>query len=178
MGRSLPCRFQMTRPLAAAPGWREALARHLLRLDLTSRLNRFFTPAPDHMIAAYVGKAEPIFVVTAEAGGQVCGVAEVHPHHERPHAAEIALSVDEEMRRGGVGWTLFSLAVEECRRRGIEDVWVIYLSGNEAMRRIADRAGFARVLDGDPTTVTAHLIDLAPAPALGRRALDLVPRPT
>jgi RimJ/RimL family protein N-acetyltransferase len=160
MGRSPRYRFNTTQPTAATPGWRAGLAQHLLRLDLPSRLNRFFAPAPDQMIAQYVGKAEPIFVVTAEAGGQVCGVAEVHPHHDLENAAEIALSVDEEMRHRGVGWTLFSRAVEECKRRGIDDVWVIYLSGNEAMRRIADRAGFARVPDGDPTTVTAHLIDL------------------
>lgn len=158
MGRNPPYRFNMTQ-VATTPGWRAELARHLQRLDLTSRLNRFFTAVPDDMIAAYVGTAEPLFVVTAEAGGQVCGVAEVHRHHDLPDAAEIALSVDEDERRGGVGWTLFSRAVEECRRRGIEDVWVIYLSGNEAMRRIADRAGFARVPGGDRTTVTAHLID-------------------
>jgi GNAT superfamily N-acetyltransferase len=176
MARSLPFQVTMTRPRAAAPGWRARLARHLLRLDLASRLNRFFTPAPDRMIAAYAGSAEPLFVVAAEAGGQILGVAEVHAHAARPDAAEIALSVDEEMRRRGVGWTLFSRAVAECRRRGIEDVWVVYLRGNEAMRRIADRAGFARVPGGDPTTITAHLIDLAPAP--DGRALDLAPRPT
>jgi len=162
MGRNPPCLITMTQPTAAMPGWRAELARHLLRLDLPSRLNRFFTPAPDHAIAGYVAGAEPLFVVTAEAGGQVCGVAEVHRHQHLADAAEIALSVDEDKRRHGVGWTLFARAVEECRRRGIEDVWVIYLSGNEAMRRIADRAGFARVPGGDRTTVTAHLID-APA---------------
>ncbi len=176
MTRSLPFHVSMTRPRAAAPGWRTDLARHLLRLDLTSRVNRFFTPAPDRVIASYAGTAAPIFVVTAEAGGQVCGVAEVHAHSTRPEAAEIALSVDDEMRRRGVGWTLFSRAVAECRARGIEDVWVVYLRGNDAMRRIADRAGFARVPGGDLTTITAHLIDLAPVPE--GPALDLAPRPT
>lgn len=162
MGRSLGLRFATTQPLQAAPSWRDELARHLLRLDLKSRINRFFSPAPDRMIANYVRGAAPIFVVTAEAGGRVCGVAEAHPHRDMPGAAEIAVSVDEEMRRGGVGWTLFSRAVEECHRRGIDDVWIVYLRGNEAMRRIAERAGFARVPGGDPGTITAHLIDLTP----------------
>jgi RimJ/RimL family protein N-acetyltransferase len=165
MSRNLACRFSLTQPPAAPPGWRAELARHLLRLDLGSRLNRFFTPAPDRMVARYAATAEPILVVTAEAGGRVCGVAEVHPCSGQPKAAEIALSVDAELRRKGVGWTLFSLAVEACKARGIEDIRVVYLYGNEAMRRIADRAGFARAPGGDPMTVTAHLIDLAPQTA-------------
>lgn len=154
--------FNLVNPLAAAASWRADLARHLARLDLPSRINRFFMPAPDRAIADYARTAEPLFVVTAEAAGRVCGVAEVHRHKDRRDAAEIALSVDEERRRAGVGWTLFARAVEECRRRGIDDVWIVYLRGNEAMRRIADRAGFARVPGGDPGAVTAHLADTAP----------------
>lgn len=149
----------MDGPLAAR-GWRAALARHLMRLDLSSRLSRFFAPAPDRSIRDYVARSAPIFVVTAERGGEVCGVAEVHPHHERPEAAEIAVSVDEDLRRRGIGRELFLRALAEARLRGIADIWVVYLRGNEAMRRIADRAGFARVPGGDPGTITAHLIEL------------------
>ncbi len=162
MGHPFTCRFGMSGPPGAAQDWRAALRRHLLRLDPKARLSRFFGPAPDRVIADYVRDADPIFVVTAVAGGEVCGVAEVHPHHDRPRAAEIAVSVDEDRRHQGVGWILFSRAVEECRRRGIDDVWIVYLRGNEAMRRIAERAGFARVPGGDPATITAHLIDLGP----------------
>lgn len=161
MSPNISCHLGVTEPLAATRGWRLALSRHLERLDLRSRLNRFFMPAPDQSIRDYVARSEPIFVVTAERGGEVCGVAEVHPHHERPHAAEIAVSVDEDLRRRGIGQALFNRALEEARSRGIEDIWVVYLRGNEAMRRIADRAGFASVPGGDPRTITAHLIDLA-----------------
>ncbi len=161
MDRSFACRFGMAEPHGAVAPWRVGLMRHLLRLDLKARISRFFGPAPDGMISDYVRDAKPLFVVTAEAGGEVCGVAEVHPHHEMRHAAEIAVSVDEDRRRQGVGWTLFSHAVEECKRRDIEDVWIVYLRGNEPMRRIGERAGFAKVAGGDPTTVTAHLIDLS-----------------
>lgn len=165
MGRDMTCRFGLTQPLATGRNWREELARHLTRLDLQSRISRFFTPLRDSAISAYVNRAAPLFLVTAEAEGRVVGVAEAHPHHDRRGAAEIAVSVDEELRRHGIGWELFSRAVAECRRRGIDDIWVVYIRGNDAMRRIADRAGFARPPDGDPTTVTAHLIDLAPAAA-------------
>jgi GNAT superfamily N-acetyltransferase len=162
MGQNLLCRFGMMEPLSAAQGWRAELVRHLTRLDLRSRVNRFFTPAQDGAIRTYVDKSSPLFVVTAERGGEVCGVAEVHPHHDRPRAAEIAVSVDEDLRRRGIGRALFSRALAEARARGIRDIWVVYLSGNEAMRRIAGRAGFASVPGGDPGTITAHLIDLAP----------------
>ncbi|HQU67143.1 MAG TPA: GNAT family N-acetyltransferase [Albidovulum sp.] len=159
---SISCHFGMLDPLATARNWRGALARHLTRLDLGSRLDRFFTPAPDRTIRDYVAGAAPIFVVTAERGGDVCGVAEVHPHHNRPSAAEIAVSVDEDLRRRGIGRALFSRALAEAQARGIEDIWVVYLRGNEAMGRIADRAGFASVAGDDPGTITAHLIDFAP----------------
>lgn len=162
MAQNVLCRFGMLEPPGAARGWRAELSRHLMGLGFKSRINRFFTPAPDHSIRDYVARSAPIFVVTAEAGGRIRGVAEVHPHLDRPRAAEIAVSVDEDLRRGGIGWTLFSRAVGECRRRGIEDVWIVYLRGNGAMRRIADRAGFACVPGGDPGIVTAHLIDLTP----------------
>lgn len=162
MGQPFAYRLGMSGQRGTAQDWRAGLRRHLLRLDPKARLSRFFGPAPDRAIADYVRGADPIFVVTAVAGGEVCGVAEVHPHHDRPRAAEIAVSVDEDRRRQGVGRILFSRAVEECRRRGIDDVWIVYLRGNEAMRRIAERAGFARVPGGDPATITAHLIDLGP----------------
>lgn len=162
MVRTFRPRFAMMDLPASAGGWRAALLRHLQRLDLAARLSRFFAAAPDEAIARYVGRATPLFMVMAEAGGEVCGVAEVHPHADRPGAAEIALSVDADRRRRGVGWTLFARALDECGRRGIDDVWIVYLGGNEAMRRIGERAGFARVPGGDPATVTAHLIDLTP----------------
>ena len=161
MVRGARLSFALVNPLAAAPVWRAKLARHLLKLDLPARINRFFISAPDRMIDAYAQAAEPLFIVTAEEGGRISGVAEVHPHRDRPKAAEIALSVDRERRRAGVGWMLFSRAVAECRRRGIEDVWIVYLQDNIAMRRIADRAGFARVTGDQPGAVTAHLIETA-----------------
>lgn len=162
MGRDMTCRFALTQPRASGRNWRGELLRHLTRLDLASRISRFFTPLRDGAITAYVNGAAPLFLVTAEADGRVVGVAEAHPHMDRPGAAEIAVSVDEDLRRNGIGWELFSRAVAECRRRGIDDIWVVYLRGNDAMRRIAERAGFARLPDGDPATVTAHLIDLSP----------------
>ena len=136
---------------------RAALARHLRGLDPLSRLNRFLAPAPDGMIEAYIREATPLFVVTAEEDGRICGVAEVHPHRVPARGAEIAVSVDEDRRRAGLGWALFSRAVAECRARGIVDVSIVYLPGNVAMRRIAERAGFARVPGGDPATVVARL---------------------
>lgn len=161
MSPNMSCRFGMMDPLVTARGWREALAHHLMRLEIGARLSRFFTPSPDRAIRHYVAHSAPIFVVTAERGGEVCGVAEVHPHHARPRSAEIAVSVDEDLRRRGIGRELFERALTEARARGIGDIWVVYLSGNEAMRRIAHRAGFASVPGGDPGTITAHLIDLA-----------------
>ncbi len=142
---------------------RAALARHLRGLDPLSRLNRFFAPAPDGMIDAYIREAAPLFVVTAEEDGRICGVAEVHLHRDPARGAEIAVSVDEDRRRAGLGSALFARAVEECRARGVADVSIVYLRGNVAMRRIAERAGFARVPGGDAATVTARLGGAMPA---------------
>lgn len=157
-------RFALAQPNESSGGWRAALTRHLARLDLPARINRFFSPARDEAIRAYVDRAQPLFLVTAESGGRLIGVAEVHPHAGCANSAEIAVSVDTEWRNRGIGHRLFENAVKECRRRGIDDLWVVYLRGNQAMRRIAERSGFVQVPDADPDCVTAHLIDLPPSP--------------
>ena len=151
MGLHARLRTGLTPPLRAA------LARHLRGLDPLSRQNRFFAPAPDGVIDAYIRKAAPLFVVTVEEGGSILGVAEVHLHCDPARGAEIAVSVDEDRRRAGLGAALFARAVAECRARGIGEVRIVCLRGNLAMRRIAERAGFARVPGGDAATVTARL---------------------
>ena len=148
---------------------RAALSRHLRGLDPLSRLNRFFAPAPDRMIDAYTSAAAPFFVVTAEEDGRICGVAEVHLHQAPSRGAEIAVSVDADRRREGLGSALFSRAVSECRARGITDVSIVYLHDNVAMRRIAERTGFARVPGDDAATVTARL---SGAMSAGRAKMD------
>ncbi|PPB80166.1 acetyltransferase (GNAT) family protein [Albidovulum inexpectatum] len=157
-------RFALAQPNDSSGGWRAALARHLARLDLPARINRFLSPARDEAIRAYADRAQPLFLITAGSGGRLIGVAEVHPHATLDRSAEIAVSVDTEWRNHGIGHRLFEKALEECRRRGIDDLWVVYLRGNQAMRRIAERSGFVQVPDADPDCVTAHLIDLPRSP--------------
>ncbi|MCU9847619.1 GNAT family N-acetyltransferase [Defluviimonas sp. WL0024] len=145
------------------PSWRERLAVHLLRLDQESRLQRFLTWSSDAAVARYAATTGPTVVVDAARGHQLCGIAEVHIRAGHRPVAEIALSVEEENRRAGIGAALFDKALRESRLRGVWEIWIIYLKTNEAIRRISERAGFRRIPDRDPSAVQA-LVGRPPVP--------------
>lgn len=139
------------------PLWRPALQAHLLHLGPESRLNRFLVWSSDAAIIAYAAATRPALVFGARRDGIVCGLAELHVSDGSDPVAEIALSVDEDTRRAGIGGALFDVVVGEARRRGLSDIWIHFLRTNTAIRRISDRAGFVRLPERDPAVVTAHI---------------------
>ncbi|MEZ5911860.1 MAG: hypothetical protein R3D84_06195 [Paracoccaceae bacterium] len=108
MGRDSLSRFPVAMLQSAMPACREVLRCHLQGPDSDSRLDRFLFPTSDAAIAAYVGKAEPLFMVTLALRGRLSGVAEVHRHPDVSDGVEIALSVDRNPRRIGFGGRHFS----------------------------------------------------------------------
>lgn len=142
---------------------------HLLRLDATSRRDRFNGPTSDAFVASYAERCfnDGTIVIGYVDGGEVLGAAELH---ERPEDAEptgeIAFSVERHLQRQGLGGLLFARLVESARAFGYERLLVTTHPQNEPMKRLA-RAFKARLRFDQGDTV--GLIELEPAAPLPAR---------
>jgi GNAT superfamily N-acetyltransferase len=139
------------------PLWRPALQAHLMQLDPESRLNRFLVWSSDAAVQRYAAATRPTLILGAGCDGRLCGLAELHVGEGGDPVAEIALSVNDEDRRAGIGGALFTAVLHEGQRRGLRNIWIHFLRTNTAIRRISDRAGFISLPDRDPGVVTAHI---------------------
>ncbi|MCB2116809.1 MAG: GNAT family N-acetyltransferase [Rhodobacteraceae bacterium] len=144
-------------------GWRDRLADHLLALTPVSRQNRFLASTAESMLRRHAETTAPACLVEARIEGETCGFAELHLAGGE---AEIALSVVDRWQGRGIGRLLFTRAAREGWRRGATEEAVYYLRSNQAMRRIAEGAGFVRVPDDDPAV--AHARALVPVSRLTR----------
>ena len=102
------------------------LRDHLLRLDRTSRHDRFHGFIDDSFIRRYAERCanDGTVIIAYFEDGVVRGAAELHPPEQSPDAQpEIAFSVERSVRRKGVGSTLFRKLIAEeigrasCRER-------------------------------------------------------------
>ncbi len=137
--------------------WRDQLRDHLLRLGPESRFNRFLGWTSDDAILRYVDTIGPELVIEARIAGHRCGLAELHLRKSHRPMAEIALSVEDDWQRLGIGAALFDKALRESRIRGVWEIWIFHLKSNLAIRRITERAGFTRMTDDDPSVVRARI---------------------
>ena len=86
------------------------LRDHLLRLDRTSRHDRFHGFMDDSFIERYAEKCanDGTVIIAYIEDGVVRGAAELHPPAQSPDSLpEIAFSVEASVRRKGVGSILF-----------------------------------------------------------------------
>jgi GNAT superfamily N-acetyltransferase len=127
---------------------RGALLAHLTRLDGDSRRLRFGGAVSDSFLAQYVdrcfGQGDLMF--GAFADGVLRGAAELRsekaiwaegPPLDRHIRAEAAFSVEPELRRRGVGEKLFARLQQAAQNHGVEQIEVLCLPENVAMRRLA-----------------------------------------
>jgi GNAT superfamily N-acetyltransferase len=120
------------------------LRDHLLRLDPSSRHDRFNGFMDDSFIERYAAKcAEDGTVIIAYIeGGVVRGAAELHPPDQSPDSLpEIAFSVEASVRRQGVGSILFKKLIAEARSRGYHSLRITTGAQNQAMRALAHKFG-------------------------------------
>ncbi len=120
------------------------LRDHLLRLDRESRHDRFHGFMDDGFIERYAAKcAEDGTVIIAYLeNGVVRGAAELHPPDRSPDSQpEIAFSVEAELRRQGVGSTLFRKVIAEARAKGYRSLRITTGAQNAAMRTLANKFG-------------------------------------
>jgi len=157
------------------PGHRPKIVKHLLALDERDRYLRFGYMASDEQIHQYVDKLDferdEIFGIF-NRWLELIAMAHL-AFSDRPNApacAEFGVSVSQHARGRGYGDRLFGRAVMHARNEGVELMFVHALSENQAMLRIARKAGATLERDGSETE--AHL-RLPPA-TLESRVTELV----
>ena len=150
------------------------LRDHLLRLDPESRHDRFNGYLDESFIERYAKKCadDGTLIVAYMENGVVRGAAELHPPEQSEDGLpEIAFSVEDCVRRQGVGSLLFRRLISEARWKGYHTLRVTTGSGNEAMRALANKFGAHLEFRHGETTGT---IDLTPQPQaeLAKLAID------
>jgi GNAT superfamily N-acetyltransferase len=120
------------------------LRDHLLRLDRESRHDRFHGFMDDSFIERYAAKCadDGTVIIAYFEGAVVRGAAELHPPDQSPDALpEIAFSVEESVRRQGVGSILFKRLIAEARSKGYDSLCITTGAQNQAMRALAHKFG-------------------------------------
>jgi hypothetical protein len=152
------------------------LRDHLLRLDPSSRRDRFHGAVTDDFITSYIARCfgPKTIVIAYVENDEVHGVAELHEPSVDGELPELAFSVEASLRRRGVGSILFRTLLAEARRAGHERLRVTTGAHNEAMRALARKFGAHLHFEHGELAGTIDLT--APsivAPTVGKRARNL-----
>ena len=140
------------------------LRDHLLRLDRTSRHDRFNGFMQDDFIERYAAKCadDGTVIIAYVEDGVVRGAAELHPPDQSRNAQpEIAFSVEACVRRRGVGSILFRKLIAEARAKGYRSLRITTGAQNQAMRALANKFGAHLTFRHGESTGS---IDLLPQP--------------
>jgi len=121
-----------------------AIEVHLLGLNGNDRHLRFFSCSTDAQIRAYVRAIDwsRSLLLGAIRADRVVGMAEaLFDCSYAPRDAEIAVSVDAELRRRGLGHHLVSQAVARAAALGAQHSSFAFLRENRAIQRIVRALG-------------------------------------
>jgi hypothetical protein len=149
------------------------LRDHLLRLDRESRHDRFHGFMDDSFIERYAAKCaeDGTIIIAYLENGVVRGAAELHPPDRSPDSQpEIAFSVEAQLRRQGVGSTLFRKVIAEARAKGYRSLRITTGAQNEAMRTLANKFGAHLTFRHGESTGSIDLKQ-QPQPELARPAI-------
>ena len=124
---------------ADTPAFRD----HLLRLDATTRRNRFGMAAGDEFITRYAEKSFSLdtLIHGAFVDGRLVGVGELRMLGTSRTDAEAAFSVESDFQSHGFGSRLMKAVVLSARNRRIGRLYMNCLASNGQMQRLARRAG-------------------------------------
>jgi GNAT superfamily N-acetyltransferase len=154
------------------------LRDHLLRLDRTSRHDRFHGFIDDSFIERYAEKCanDGTVIIAYFEDGTVRGAAELHPPEQSPDAQpEIAFSVERSARRQGVGSVLFRKLIAEAHAKGYRSLRITTGAQNDAMRALASKFGARLTFRQGESTGSIELAGQQrpqPAPAAAVTPLD------
>ena len=156
------------------PGESNLLRDHLTRLDVEDRSFRFGHAVSDERIADYCASTDWLttIVLSAWNAGTMRAAGELKIlEGDWPPSAEPALSVERRFDGNGIGSELFRRLLVIARNRGIRRVYMLCLSENDRMLRIARKAVPDLRFSGDQ--VEAEIVLAPPTPpSLGEELYD------
>ncbi|MBE0619204.1 MAG: GNAT family N-acetyltransferase [Burkholderiales bacterium] len=129
---------------------REAVRKFYLSLSPDDRRKRFCCTLSDDTISGYVDRVDftrDTILGAFDEQAKIVGLAELVRGTE---ASEMAFSVRPDKRGQKIGTKLIQKLMLRARLCGIAKVFVMFLSDNTPMRRMATRAGMAlSIVDGE-----------------------------
>ncbi len=140
---------------------REAVRSFYLALGPDDRRKRFCCSLSDDIISSYVDRlnfTRDTVLGAFDERARIIGLAELV---RSPEAGEMAFSVRPDKRGRKIGTKLIDRLLLRARMCGVRKVFVMFLSNNTPMRRMAVRAGMAlSSADGE-----AYAERILPAPS-------------
>ena len=129
---------------------REAVRKFYLSLSADDRRKRFCSTLTDDTISSYVDRLDfsrNTVLAAFDEQVQIVGLAELVRGEK---SSEMAFSVRPDRRGQKIGTKLIQRLILRARICGISKVFVMFLSDNTPMRRMAIRAGMGlSVADGE-----------------------------
>lgn len=143
---------------------REQILNHLVSLPINDRYLRFCNTLSDEGIAKYVDRidlrstqGEACFAVFDDHKN-IIGLCHIAPYDEKG-SAEMALSVDVDHRKSGIGDALFHRGVLHCESLGITKIYMNCLSSNTPIQKLARRHGMTVTTDYGESVAALNLND-------------------
>src|SRR5438046_701956 len=146
------------------------LRDHLLRLDRSSRRDRFHGYMDDGFIERYAEKCanDGTIIIAYFEDGVVRGAAELHPPDQSSDLLpEIAFSVETSVRRRGVGSFLFRQLIAEAYAKGYRSLRITTGAQNQPMRALARKFGAHLTFRHGESTGTIDLTQQPLSPFAG-----------
>lgn len=138
----------------------EAFFTHVSPEDLRFRFLTAVGHVPHAMIEAmsHVNHKTTENFLAVDADGSVVGSAMVAAD-EKLERAEVAISIHEDFKGRGIGWTLLEHVADYAKRRGIGRLQCIESRENHAAIELEREMGFtARPFEGEPGLVLVEAV--------------------
>jgi RimJ/RimL family protein N-acetyltransferase len=142
---------------------------HLRRLAPDDRRARFTREIHDEQLIAYAAGLDPrrTILTGCFADGVLRGVAELHlGDHRRLDEAEAAFSVEPPFQNRGIASELMERLLVTARNRGVRRIWLVCLTENSRIRRIARKLGAAVQVDQGEAVAALRPLPAHPATML------------
>lgn len=139
---------------------------HLTRLPLNDRYLRFCNTLSDEGIENYVNRID-LRSTTGEAcfavfddHKRIVGLCHIAPYTDSESSAEMALSVDEDRRKCGIGDVLFHRGILHCESLGIKRIYMNCLASNTPVQKLARRHGMKVTTDYGESVAALDIKDV------------------
>lgn len=152
---------------------KDLLRRGFERLSAKSRYRRFLAPMPElsEEIVSYLTEIDhhnhEAMIALDDVSGEGIGVARYVRHPNRPHEAELAVTVIDDWQGRGVGTLLLEVLSARAREDGITTFTALMLATNEEMMDLLRQLDSIRIVEREIGTVEIEVsipeIGLAPA---------------